>query len=157
MTTPGSRHWVSYSTSILERGLPCERGRETISSSSYRDIPFFISLPLPPSDRWQLRLHLIGVTQKIFGVGFKILRCTGLRSTRCQHKEASDPCKNGLWLWSTQHKFSKTLAYLQRGVYVECTLDDNLYHKACRNIFLEANKILSIQTTKNWVPKSCHP
>ena len=34
-------------------------------------------------------LILVKVTPKIFGVGFKTLQRTGVRSTRCQHTEAS--------------------------------------------------------------------
>ena len=55
------------------------------------------------------RLHFIGVTPKIFGVRFKILRRTCVRSTRCWRTEVSDQgktAKNGIGLWPTQRKFS---------------------------------------------------
>ena len=55
----------------------------------------------------QARLHFIGVTPKIFGIGFKILQHTGMRSIRCQHTEASNQGKNGIGLWPTWCKFSK--------------------------------------------------
>ena len=38
----------------------------------------------------QARVHLVKVTPKIFGVGFKILQHTGIRFTRCRRIEASD-------------------------------------------------------------------
>ena len=46
------------------------------------------------------RVHLVRVTPKIFGVGFKILRRTGVRSARCRRTEASD--KGNIWSkWRT--------------------------------------------------------
>ena len=48
----------------------------------------------------QARVHLVMVTPKIFGVGFKILRRTGVRSTRCRRTEASG--KGNTWRkWRT--------------------------------------------------------
>ena len=73
-----------------------------------------------PND--QSRVHSGKVMPKIFGVGFKIMQCTGMQSTRCWHSKASDQGKNGVGLWPTRRKFSKPLGYLRRGVCAECTL-----------------------------------
>ena len=66
------------------------------------------------------RVHLVRVTPKIFGVGFKILRRTGVRSTRCRRTELNDwrTFTNLLdmwWLWRiNKNKFTFECLYLCR-------------------------------------------
>ena len=51
------------------------------------------------------RVHSVKVMPKIFGMGFKILRRTSVRSTRCRHTEASDQGNS-----EHGHRFNKVVS-----------------------------------------------
>ena len=117
-----------YSGSVIEVGTSCIRTDLYNTKTQKLNPP-----PHPLTTASDMDRGSPNPLADIWTMGFKStwgpnLLWHRMWSIRCWCTEASDQgknCKRGVGLWPVQYKFSKTSAYLQRGVYAECTQASN--------------------------------